>query len=203
MAETRLTKNRCCGRLRRNSCPRSDDRQSFPSGNLGSKNLSTKAFPGRFCSIVFPTDQLPGTSTGQLWPKETLIVPKRMTTRKGFVYALLSVYNKRRCRGFSQGVRYTSRKWFKRKWLLRRFTSPGHSDTHSLPLSGYMFQPLCCALCCASGSLPISQRILSNATVPCTRWTDPGSRCSIVEQLGWGEERVISGSVARPVNPRQ
>ena len=61
---------------------------------------------------------------------------------------------------------------------------PGHSDTHSLPLSGYMFQPLYCALCCASGSLPISQRILSNATVPCTRSTDRGSRCSIVEQLG-------------------
>ena len=74
---------------------------------------------------------------------------------------------------------------------------PGHSDTHSLPLSGYMFQPLCCALCCASGSLPISQRILSNATVPCTRWTDPGSRCSIVEQLGWGEGYIRIGGTTR------
>ena len=103
MAETRLTKNRCCGRLRRNSCPRSDDRQSFPSGNLGSKNLSTKAFPGRFCSIVFPSYQLPGKPTGQLWSKETLIVPIRMTTRKGFVYALLSVYNRGDAGDFPRG----------------------------------------------------------------------------------------------------
>ena len=72
---------------------------------------------------------------------------------------------------------------------------PGHSDTHSLPLSGYMFQPLYCALCCASGSLPISQRILSNATVPCTRSTE--SRCSIVEQLGWGEGYIRVGGTTR------
>ena len=92
MAESRLTKNRCCGRLRRNSCPRSDDRQSFPSEDLGSKNLSTKAFPGRFCSIVFPTYQLPGTPTGQLRPKEILILPKRMTTRNvGHMKALTSL----------------------------------------------------------------------------------------------------------------
>ena len=60
-----------------------------------------------------------------------------------------------------------------------------------------MFQPLCCALCCASGSLPISQRILSNATVPCTRSTDRGSRCSIVEQLGWGEGYIRIGGTTR------
>ena len=58
-----------------------------------------------------------------------------------------------------------------------------------------MFQPLYCALCCASGSLPISQRILSNATVPCTRSTE--SRCSIVEQLGWGEGYIRIGGTTR------
>ena len=60
-----------------------------------------------------------------------------------------------------------------------------------------MLQPLYCALCCASGSLPISQRRLSNATVPCTRSTDRGSRCSIVEQLGWGEGYIRVGGTTR------
>ena len=96
---------------------------------------------------------------------------------------------------FPRGSDTRVRKWFRRKWLLPRFTSTGHCiilpyiTTGSyldllppvialytviivLPISCYIPQrSLYCALYCSRRSLPISQRILSFITaLRINRW---------------------------------